>query len=61
MLMRIKSSLERALGPAQTRTVVKAMANLAKELGMRIVVEGVQNQNEEFTLWQLGLNQGAGI
>ena len=58
MLMRIKSSLERALGPAQTLTVIQAMANHAKELGMRIVVEGLQNQNEEFTLWQLGLNQG---
>ena len=39
--MGTKSSFERALGPAQTRTVVKAMANLAKELGMRIFVEGV--------------------
>ena len=58
MLMRTKSSLERALGLAQTLTVIQAMANLAKELGMRIVVEGVHNQNEEFTLWQLGLNQG---
>ena len=37
---------------------LKAMANLAKELGMRIVLEGLQNENEEFTLWQLGLNQG---
>ena len=53
MLMRIKSSLERALGPAQTLTVIQAMANHAKELGMRIVVEGVQNENEEFDLWQL--------
>ena len=32
MLMRTKSSLERALGQAQTRTVIEAMANLAKEL-----------------------------
>ena len=53
MLMRTKSPLERALGPAQTRTVIQAMANLTKELGMRIVVEGVQNENEEFALWQL--------
>ena len=53
MLMRPKSSLERALGLAQTLTVIQAMANLAKELGMRIVVEGVQNENEECDLWQL--------
>ena len=53
MLMRTKSSLERALGLAQTLTVIQAMANLAKELGMRIVVEGVLNGNEEFDLWQL--------
>ena len=36
------------------------MANLVRELGMRTVVEGVENKNEEFTLWQLGLNQGQG-
>ena len=53
MLMRTKSSLERALGLAQTLTVIQAMANLAKELGMIIVQEGVQNENEEFSLWQL--------
>ena len=52
MLMRIKSSLERALGPAQTLTVIQAMANHAKELGMRIVVEGLLNENEEFALLQ---------
>jgi EAL domain-containing protein (putative c-di-GMP-specific phosphodiesterase class I) len=27
---------------------------------MRIVIEGVHNENEEFALWQLGLNQGQG-
>ena len=53
MLMRTKSSLDRALGLAQTLNVIQAMANLAKELCMRIVVEGVQNENEEFDLWQL--------
>ena len=53
MLMRTKSYLERALGLAQTLTVIQAMANLAKELGMRIVVEGLLNENEEFALWQL--------
>ena len=41
MLMRTKSYLERALGLVQTLTVIQAMASLAKELGMRIFVEGV--------------------
>ena len=58
--LKIDQSFVRALDSAQTRTVIKAMANLAGELGMRTVVEGVQTENEEFTLWQLGLNQGQG-
>jgi len=58
--LKIDQSFVRSLGSAQTRTVIKAMANLARELGMRTVVEGVENKNEEFTLWQLGLNQGQG-
>ena len=41
MLMRTKSSLDRALVLAQTFNVIQSMANLAKELGMRIFVEGV--------------------
>ncbi|MFT4580259.1 MAG: EAL domain-containing protein (putative c-di-GMP-specific phosphodiesterase class I) [Nitrospinales bacterium] len=58
--LKIDQSFVRSLDSAQTRTVVKAMANLASELGMRTVVEGVQDDNEEFILWQLGLNQGQG-
>jgi len=58
--LKIDQSFVRSLGYAQTRIVIKAMANLAKELGMRTVVEGVENKNEEFTLWQLGLSQGQG-
>ncbi len=58
--LKIDQSFVRALDSGQTRTVIKAMANLAGELGMRTVVEGVQNESEEFNLWQLGLNQGQG-
>ena len=58
--LKIDQSFVRALDSAQTRTVIKAMANLAGELDMRTVVEGVQDENEEYTLWQLGLSQGQG-
>jgi diguanylate cyclase len=58
--LKIDQSFVRALDSVQTRTVIKAMANLAGELDMRTVVEGVQDENEEYTLWQLGLSQGQG-
>jgi c-di-GMP phosphodiesterase len=48
--LKIDQSFVRTLRSAQTRNVINAMANLAKKLGMRIVVEGVQNENEEFSL-----------
>jgi EAL domain-containing protein (putative c-di-GMP-specific phosphodiesterase class I) len=56
---KIDQSFVRTLRSAQTRTVIN-MVNLAKEFSMRIVADGVQNENEEFALWQLGLNQGQG-
>lgn len=58
--LKIDQNFVRSLGSPQTCTVIKAMANLAEELGMRTVVEGVETDKEEFILWQLGLNQGQG-
>lgn len=54
MLLRTKSFLERALGPDIARGL-EGKIDYTNHFGE------VQNENEVFNLWQLGLNQGAGV
>lgn len=58
--LKIDQSFVRFLGSPKTNAVVKGVARLAKEMGLKTIVEGIENKDEEFTLWQLGFNQGQG-
>ncbi len=59
--LKVDQSFVRFLDSPKTKTVIQGVANLAKELGLRTIVEGVENKDEEFTLWELGLNQAQGF
>jgi len=58
--LKIDQSFVRFLDSPKTNAVVKGVANLAKEMGLKTIVEGIESKDEEFILWQLGLNQGQG-
>ncbi|MEK9627614.1 MAG: EAL domain-containing protein [Nitrospinota bacterium] len=59
--LKIDQSFVRSLESPKTKTIVKSVARLAKEMELRTIVEGIETKEEEFVLWKLGINHGQGF